>query len=373
VATAESAARSLPTRRLPPVSQLLLWVLGAVLVVGVLGWLIKEAVQSPSRFIEVTFIGLTNGSIFALVALGYTLVYGIIELINFAHGDNFMIGSFETHSIVTTGSFELPLYPTTLVLAIPLGTTAIAASSGTQRAWTIAMCIFWSMLLCMTINVLIERIGYKPLRNQPRLAPLITAIGFSFLLQNIGLIWKNASPQPVPNIFPRGNLFSTHGVSYSWAAFIVVAITIPLLLVLTWLVRSTKAGKAMRATAQDRDAAAMMGINVDRTISFTFALGGALAGAAGAIYALSIGNTKFDVGFRLGLFAFTAAVLGGIGNLTGAVVGGILLGLIAAYNDAAFLFGFGARWTTTVIFTILILILVFRPSGLLGEQTPEGQ
>jgi branched-chain amino acid transport system permease protein len=373
VSTADTAARPLPTRRLPPASQLLLWFFGAALVVGVAGWLIKEAIESPSRFIEVTLIGFTNGSIYALVALGYTLVYGIIELINFAHGDNFMLGSFQTHSIVTEGAFQLPLYPTTLVLGIPLGTTAVAASSGLQRGYTIAMVLFWSMLMCMTINVLIERIGYKPLRSQPRLAPLITAIGFSFLLQNIGLIWKNASPQPVPDIFPKGTVVATHGVTYEWGAFIVIVITIPLLLVLSWLVRSTKAGKAMRATAQDQDAAAMMGINVDRTISFTFALGGALAGAAGAIYALSIGNTKFDLGFRLGLFAFTAAVLGGIGNLSGAVLGGVVLGLVAAYNDADFLFNFGARWTNTVIFSILILILVFRPSGLLGEQTPEGQ
>jgi branched-chain amino acid transport system permease protein len=369
VATAESAARPVTTRRLPPPSQLILWFFGAVLVIGVAAWLIKQAVDSPSRFIEVTLIGITNGSIYALVALGYTLVYGIIELINFAHGDNFMIGSFETHSIVTEGAFQLPLYPTTFVLGIPLGTTAIAASSATQRAYTIAMALFFSMLLCMIINVSIERIGYKPLRNQPRLAPLITAIGFSFLLQNIGLIWKNASPQPVPDVFPKGNLIATHGVSYAWGAFIVIAITIPLLIVLTWLVRSTKAGKAMRATAQDQDASAMMGINVDRTISFTFALGGALAGAAGAIYALSIGNTKFDVGFRLGLFAFTAAVLGGIGNLSGAVLGGVVLGLIQAYNEGFF----DARWTTTIVFGTLILILVFRPSGLLGEQTPEGQ
>jgi branched-chain amino acid transport system permease protein len=369
VATAESAARPVTTRRLPPPSQLILWFFGAVLVIGVAAWLIKQAVESPSRFIEVTLIGITNGSIYALVALGYTLVYGIIELINFAHGDNFMIGSFETHSIVTEGAFQLPLYPTTFVLGIPLGTTAIAASSATQRAYTIAMALFFSMLLCMIINVSIERIGYKPLRNQPRLAPLITAIGFSFLLQNIGLIWKNASPQPVPDVFPKGNLIATHGVTYAWGAFIVIAITIPLLFVLSWLVRSTKAGKAMRATAQDQDASAMMGINVDRTISFTFALGGALAGAAGAIYALSIGNTKFDVGFRLGLFAFTAAVLGGIGNLSGAVLGGVVLGLIQAYNEGFF----DARWTTTIVFGTLILILVFRPSGLLGEQTPEGQ
>ena len=149
----------------------------------------------------------------------------------------------------------------------------------------------------------------------------------------------------------------------------MIAVTVPLLIALTYLVRQTRSGKAMRATAQDMDASAMMGINVDRTISFTFALGGALAGAAGAIYALYIGTSKFDLGFRLGLFAFTAAVLGGIGNLTGAVLGGVVLGLIQAYNE-----GFAnARWTTTIIFGVLILILVFRPSGLLGEQVPEGQ
>jgi branched-chain amino acid transport system permease protein len=317
----------------------------------------------------VTLIGFTNGSIYALVALGYTLVYGIIELINFAHGDNFMLGSFETKSIVQDGSFQIPLYPLTLVLGIPLGTTAVASSSGWQRAYTIGMAILLAMIFCMVINVTIERIAYKPLRNQPRLVPLITAIGFSFLLQNIGLVWKDAGPQPVPDILPKGDLISVSGVSYSYGDFIVLAVTVPVLLGLSWLVTSTRSGKAMRATAQDQDAAAMMGINVDRTISFTFAIGGALAGAAGAIYALYIGTTKFDLGFRLGLFAFTAAVLGGIGNLTGAVVGGILLGLIAAYNE-----GFAdARWTTTIIFGVLILILVFRPSGLLGERTPEGQ
>jgi branched-chain amino acid transport system permease protein len=199
---------------------------------------------------------------------------------------------------------------------------------------------------------------------------LITAIGFSFILANMGLAWKNAGPQPLrQEVLPSGNLLDLGPVHYSYRDFMVVVITLPLLLVLTYLVRSTKQGKAMRATAQDQDASAMMGINVDRTISFTFALGGALAGAAGMIYALYIGTSKFDLGFRLGLFAFTAAVLGGIGNLTGAVLGGIVLGLIAAYNE-----GFAdARWTTTIIFSILILVLVFRPSGLLGEQTPEGQ
>ena len=366
MATAE-ATRPLPTRRLPPVSQLLLWIFGALVLLGTGWWLIGSAIESPSRFVELTLIGFTNGSIYALIALGYTLVYGIIELINFAHGDNFMLGTMQTHEIVRDGGFGIPLlfvFP-----SIPLGTAVVAGSSGWHRLYAIGMAIALSMLFCMVINVTIERIGYKPLRNQPRLAPLITAIGFSFILQNIGLAWKRAGPVPVPEILPRGALLNIAGVTYRIKDFIVLAITVPLLLILTWLVRATRSGKAMRATAQDRDASAMMGINVDRTISFTFALGGALAGAAGTTYALYYGTTNFLVGFRLGLFAFTAAVLGGIGNLTGAVLGGVVLGLISAYND-----GFGdARWTTSIIFSILILILVFRPSGLLGEQTPEGQ
>jgi branched-chain amino acid transport system permease protein len=367
VATADTASRALVGRRRPPTSDLLRWAFGVILLVGLGYWLIGEAIESPSRFIEVSLIGFTNGSIYALVALGYTLVYGIIELINFAHGDNFMLGTFQTQSLVVDGSFQVPLLFG--VLSIPLGTAATADSSEAQRIYTVVMCVLLAMLFCMVINVSIERIGYRPLRNQPRLAPLITAIGFSFILQGIGLAWKKPGPIPIPDILPQGDLINTHGVSYSYKDFMVLVITVPLLLVLTWLVFSTKSGKAMRATAQDRDASAMMGINVDRTIGFTFALGGALAGAAGVIYALYIGTTNFQLGFRLGLIAFTAAVLGGIGNLNGAVLGGILLGMIQAYNE-----GFAdARWTTTIVFSILILILVFRPSGLLGEQTPEGQ
>jgi branched-chain amino acid transport system permease protein len=366
VASVDTAA-SLRARRFPPISDLLLWLFGALLLLAVGWFLLSNLIQHPSRFAEVSLIGFTNGSIFALIALGYTLVYGILELINFAHGDNFMLGTFETQSIVADGSFQIPLVFGTI--AIPLGTAAVATDSVGHRLYAAIMSLIGAMLLCSVINTTIERIGYKPLRNKPRLAPLITALGFSFILQNIGLAWKKAGPIPIPNILPSGNVFEFGDVSYAWKDFIVILITVPLLGVLTYLVRNTKQGKAMRATAQDRDASAMMGINVDRTISFTFALAGGLAGAAGVVYALNIGTTNFQLGFRLGLFAFTAAVLGGIGNLSGAVLGGLLLGLIAAYND-----GFGdARWTTTIIFSILILILVFRPSGLLGEQTPEGQ
>jgi len=364
-------ARRVGVRQVPPVSQLLKWIFGAVILAGAAYFLVRNLVEEPSRFGEVTLIGFTNGSIYALVALGYTLVYGIIELINFAHGDNFTLGTFETKSVVTDGAFQIPLVFG--VIGIPLGTATAGEEGGWSAAYTVAMALFWSMLLCMVVNVSIERIGYKPLRNQPRLAPLITAIGFSFILQNIALAWKGPGRVPVPELLPSGNLFDVAGIAYRIRDFLVLAITIPLLVALTWLVRKTKPGKAMRATAQDRDASAMMGINVDRTISFTFALAGALAGAGGAIYALNIGNVYFSLGFRLGLFAFTAAVLGGIGNLTGAVLGGILIGMIQAYNDGLADDPWGARWTTTIIFSILVLILVFRPSGLLGEQTPEGQ
>jgi len=367
VATVETASRGLAGRRVPPASQLGLWIFGGILVLGLGWWLVSSAIEAPARFAEVTLIGLTDGSIYALVALGYTLVYGILELINFAHGDNFMLGTFESHSIFTDGSFQIPLVFG--VIAIPLGAAATVDSSAADKAWAIGAALFFSMLLCSVINTSIERVGYKPLRNQPRLAPLITAIGFSFILQNVGLAWKKAGPIPIPDLAPQGLLFDWKGVDYSYREALVIAITIPLLLLLTWLVRSTKQGKAMRATAQDREAAAMMGINVNRTISFTFALAGGLAGAGGLIWALYVGNTTFQVGFRTGLFAFTAAVLGGIGNLSGAVLGGLVLGLVAGYNN-----GFGdARWTTTIIFSILILILVFRPSGILGERTPEGQ
>jgi branched-chain amino acid transport system permease protein len=370
------ATAAVPVRRLPPVSDLLRWIFGALLLLGLGYWLVEQAVRSPGQFAQVSVIGFSNGMIYALIALGYTLVYGIIELINFAHGDNFMMGTFQSQSMFVDGSFQIPLLFFTI--GIPLGTTATVDSSPSQKAYTIALTLILSMLFCLVINVVIERIGYKPLRSAPRLAPLITAIGFSFILEGIGLSWKGPGPIPIPQIIPNTSLIGVGGrwidtggttVYYSVPDLMVLVITVPVLILLTWLVQGTKPGKAMRATAQDRDAAAMMGIDVDRTISFTFALGGALAGASGVIYALYIGTSSFQLGFRLGLIAFTAAVLGGIGNLTGAVLGGLLIGLTEAYNN-----GFGdARWSYTIIFTILILILVFRPSGLLGEHVPEGQ
>jgi branched-chain amino acid transport system permease protein len=222
------------------------------------------------------------------------------------------------------------------------------------------------------INVTVERIAYRPLRNAPRLAPLITAIGMSFILQDIALAWKGPNFISVPDILPKGNVFHVGGIAYQWNKLIVVFITVPVLLGLMYLVQSTRQGKAMRATAQDKDAAAMMGINVNRTISFTFLIAGSLAGAAGLLYALYVTNVRYDQGFQLGLIAFTAAVFGGIGNLPGAVLGALLIGLIQAFNEGFNWHAPGSDWTQSIVFSILILILVFRPEGLLGERTPEG-
>jgi branched-chain amino acid transport system permease protein len=307
-------------------------------------------------FLSISFIGLTNGAVYALVALGYTLVYGILELINFAHGDVFMLGGMISGTFLISHSlFGLTqgASTSTLVPAI-IGTLAIA------------------MIGCGLINATIEFVAYRPLRGAPRLAPLITAIGVSFILQNVAIAWKGPGYVAIPNVLPRGDVFSIHGVTYTWEKLIVVVVTIPVLLALLWLVLKTRQGKAMRATAQDRDAAAMMGINVNRTISFTFLIAGALAGAAGLLYALYFGQVRYDTGFQLGLIAFTAAVLGGIGNLPGAVLGALLIGFIQAYNEGLTWHMPGSDWTQSIVFSILILILVFRPEGLLGERTPEG-
>jgi len=222
--------------------------------------------------------------------------------------------------------------------------------------------VFLSLLIgmafCGVLNATIERVAYRPLRGAPRLAPLITAIGMSFILQNVGLAWKGANYVPVPNILPRSDVFKVgHGVQaadYQWNKLIVLIVTVPVLVGLVFLVQRTRQGKAMRATAQDSDAAAMMGINVNRTISFTFLIAGALAGAAGLLYALYVTNVRYDQGFQLGLIAFTSAVL------------------VQAFNEGLNWHAPGSDWTQSIVFSILILILVFRPEGLLGERTPEG-
>jgi branched-chain amino acid transport system permease protein len=327
--------------------------LGLLFVGALVFWLAVNLVKTPSDFGDVFLIGMTNGSVYALIALGYTLVYGILELINFAHGDVFMLGGMFTITF-STHFFGLHQGQGWLVVPIVFATLLLA------------------MLACGALNATIEFVAYRPLRGAPRLAPLITAIGVSFIIQDVGLAWKGPNYVTAPDVFPHSNVFSAGGVDYSWNKLLVVVITVPVLLALLWLVQQTRQGKAMRAAAQDKDAAAIMGINVNRTISFTFLIAGALAGAAGTLYSLWATTVRFDQGFQLGLIAFTAAVLGGIGNLPGAVLGAVLIGLIQAFNEGLNWHAPGSDWTQSIVFSILILILVFRPEGLLGEKTPEG-
>jgi branched-chain amino acid transport system permease protein len=329
-------------------------VLAGVFVTLIALWLGVNLVDQPSHFFDLFLVGLTIGMVYALIALGYSLVYGILELINFAHGDVFMLGAMLTTTAVAWFGLK--------------GGDSMSSLLPAMVAMIVIVSVFTGVL-----NTVIEIIAYRPLRGAPRLAPLITAIGVSFILQTAGLVWKGPAPVSLPdNILPQGKLFHLGEADFGWNQLIVFIVTIPTLVVLVWLVQKTKQGKAMRAVAQDKDAAAMMGIDVNRTISFTFLVAGCLAGFAGVLYALFATNVQYDTGFRLGLFAFTAAVLGGIGNLPGAVLGAICIGLIEAFNDGLTRYTPGSDWKTTIIFAILILILVFRPEGLLGERTPEG-
>jgi branched-chain amino acid transport system permease protein len=346
-------ARRAPLTQLSrPLPQLVMPALGVLLVAILVLWLAVNLAKTPEEFYRLFLIGLTNGAIYGLVALGYSLVYGILELINFAHGDVFMLGG--------------------MLVATMVASFGLAGDSGVFLWSLILLMLAIVMVFCAVINASIEVVAYRRLRHAPRLAPLITAIGMSFILQNIGLVWKGARPTSVDSILPRGELFTIGGVPYTWDKLIVLLFTVPVLFALIWLVQRTRHGKAMRATAQDRDASAMMGINVNRTISFTFLIAGALAGAAGLLYALYITNIRYDEGFRLGLIAFTAAVVGGIGNLPGAVLGGLLIAMIESFNNGLSWATPGSDWTQSIIFSVLIVVLVFRPEGLLGERTPEG-
>jgi branched-chain amino acid transport system permease protein len=323
--------------------------LGILLLVGVTAWLIWNFLAGPTQFVNVAMAGLRLGAIYALIALGYTLVYGIIELINFAHGDLFMLGSVFS-SIILVNWF--------------------GAQTGTLSGWGLMfVTLIIVMALCAGLNMTSERVAYRRLRRAPKLAPLITAVGVSFIFQWFGLFLNGSSQKNWTKVIPDGGL-QIGPITIDWSTIVVIAVTIPLLLLLTWIVQKTRQGKAMRATAQDQDAARLMGINVDRTISFTFALGGAMAGAAGLLYLETFGTTRYDAGFQLGLIAFTAAVLGGIGNLQGAVLGGILIGLIQGFNDGL-PYGLGQKWSQTVVFTVLILLMVFKPEGILGKPTIE--
>ncbi|HEY0755849.1 MAG TPA: branched-chain amino acid ABC transporter permease [Ktedonobacteraceae bacterium] len=320
-----------------------------------------------SLFLQLLVAGLATGAIYSLVSLGYTMVYGIIELINFAHGDIFMIGT-----LVTIGLLQGVFHVTGVLSGWPLVGVLLAT------------CLI-AVLVCAVLGVLIERIAYRPLRNAPRLAPLISAIGVSLILEDVGKFIIGPANATSPDVLARIHycLGSTdagtcQGLDITNIQILVIAVAVVLMVALQWMVTRTRIGRAMRSVAQDREAAALMGVNVDRIIAITFFIGAGLAGAAAFIFMMYEGVTIFNIGFELGLFAFTAAVLGGIGNLGGAMLGGIVIGLIRALvtyiPDKNIPFGLphgGVAWQDAIVFAVLILILVFRPTGLLGQRISD--
>jgi branched-chain amino acid transport system permease protein len=319
-------------------------------------------VELPLAFNETLFIqllvnGLTLGSLYALIALGYSMVYGILKLLNFAHGDVYMVGAFVGYGVLS--AFGGPLSPN--LALTPL----------------IVLMFLGAMLGSGLLGVVIERFAYRPLREAPRIAPLISALGVSFLLQNSVLLLFGAQFRtynsfqlgtPNPELFEPGPLidpvFVVAGVNVQRIQILVFAVTAALMVALTFLVARTRIGKAMRATAYDREAAAMMGIDVDRVIASTFFIGSMLAGAAGVMFGLLFSQVFHFMGVLAGLKGFTAAVVGGIGSIPGAMLGGLVVGLTEAFA-AGYL---GGRWSDLIVFGILIFVLLVRPSGLLGTR-----
>ncbi|GJD15717.1 permease of ABC transporter,putatively for branched chain amino acuds [Rivularia sp. IAM M-261] len=366
-----SKSNSLGKKSLSSWQKIILYILVAYLVLllaPIAGFdlprIIGEIKSNPALLVQQLLIGLVNGAIIAIIALGYTMVYGIIELINFAHGDLYMLGAFASLTVI--GAF---------------GITDGASFQASIGAIIIALIV--SCALCASLNILTEKYAYRPLRNAPRLAPLISAIGVSFIFQNTGLFWGGlksfipimgvnaAAPKNFPDLLPRVDIFKALGIEtsiqFTTKDLIVLVTALVLMVGLHSFVQFTSWGKAMRATAQNRDAAKMMGINVDGIIILTFLIGGCLAGAAGLLVGLYNNTIVFTMGFTAGLRAFTAAVLGGIGNIVGAMLGGVLIGLLSALSDQYF----SSRWTNAWVFAVLVIILAFRPGGLLGDSSQE--
>jgi branched-chain amino acid transport system permease protein len=318
-------------------------IVGAVIALAVAYVIIAigAGAQATDQFIN----ALTIGGVYALIALGYTMVYGIIELINFAHGEVFMCGSFVSWWIITTLGIEGPI------------------SSPIELVAVLALAFFGSMLVMGVVGVVIERLAYRRLRNAPRLAPLITAIGVSFILQNLVFVGISNSIVTIPQILPNTRI-NLGPVAINQINLFVIVIALVFMVGLQLFVNRTRLGRAMRSTAIDREAAQLMGVDINTTIALTFFIGSALAGAAGVVQGLYFGISKFDLGFQAGLKSFTAAVLGGIGNTTGAAIGGFVIGFIEVITSV---YGYG-NWSEAIVFGTLVIVLVFRPTGILGQR-----
>jgi branched-chain amino acid transport system permease protein len=286
------------------------------------------------EFLQQLINGLALGSVYALLALGYTMVYGIIQLINFAHGEIYMIGAFA--GFYSASTLKLSLLPTLLI----------------------------AMIVSALAGIIIEKIAYKPLRNSPRIALLITAIGVSLFLQNAMRLLVGSNPKPFPDLINAGSI-NIGSIQIEVKTILMFVVSALLVILLQFIVYKTKVGKAMRASSQDMEAASLMGINVDNTISITFAIGSALAGIAGVLVAISYPSITPYMGAMPGLKAFVAAVLGGIGSIPGALVGGIAIGLLETFSKAYI----STNFSDAIVFAILIIILLIKPSGLLGKKT----
>jgi len=306
-------------------------------------------------FLQQILNGLVLGSVYALIALGYTMVYGILGIINFAHGEVLMVGALVAMSVMKLITIVWPSAPSLLVLLI-------------------ALCV--AMLACAALSFLIEKMAYRPLRHAPRLAPLISAIGVSILLQTLAMMIWGRNPLTFNQLLPSQPLhIPGTTATITGKEIVIIVVSLITMLCLLFLVNRTKLGRAMRATAENPQIAGLMGVNANRVIAITFMLGGALAALAGVMIATNYGTAHFYMGFIPGLKAFTAAVLGGIGNLQGAMLGGLLLGVIEALGAGYIgdLSGgvFGSNYQDIFAFMVLIAVLVFRPSGLLGEKVSD--
>jgi branched-chain amino acid transport system permease protein len=302
-------------------------------------------------FIQQIINGLVLGSMYALVALGYTMVYGIINLINFAHGEVLMVGALTSWTVVT-----------------------LLADAGLPGWLLLLLSLICAIVVCAALNYSIEKVAYRPLRNAPRLAPLITAMGMSLLLQTLAMIIWKPNYKAYPTLLPN-QIYDVGGAVITFTQIVILVTTVVVLGGLMWLVNKTKLGRAMRATAENPRVAALMGVRPDMVISATFIIGAALAALAGVMWASNYGSVQHTMGFLPGLKAFTAAVFGGIGNLPGAMVGGVLLGLIeslgSGYIGALTGGVLGSHYQDIFAFIVLILVLTLRPQGLLGERVAD--
>ncbi len=341
---------------------LLLWVFRAVIIGLVVVGTVRKLFfgvgtqYSTEDWINFLSSGLSQGSLYALIALGYTMVYGVLFMINFAHGEFFMAGGMTS----------------TVLVASVLATSGFMND---QPVLYLVLVTVASVLTAMAVALLTERIAYRPLRRAPRLVPLITAIGASFFWQYLfrGLFGSAIIPFPVPDVL--GGRLSVLGVDFLRVQLVVFAVAIISLIGLYLFVMRTKTGKAIRAVAEDKDVAALMGIDVDRSIAMTFAIGAAMAGIAAVLWGLTFKQVNFFMGFVPGIKAFTAAVLGGIGSIPGAALGGLLLGVIEAVGPPLFLEGLGVpgahQLKDVIAFLLLVMILIFRPQGIIGEPLAE--